>query len=364
MNRRTFTVAVAMASAALAAGTAAGQGAMPKMVVGTSVAKVIEHNPVHKYSGRVAALETVAIVPQVAGEIKAVRFKEGAEVKNGDVLYEIDKVKYEAAAASARATVAQAKANADYAGKTFDRTKALYEKKVASDDDMDSATSAKGVADSALAAAEAALVTAEDNLAHCTITAPVSGKIGLNRATAGNYVTTASGALTTIVRTDTVRIVFSMSAKDYISVYGGEEGLRDRFIVRVSTADGGECAAVPAFDFADNAANASTDTITLYYVIDNADGRLLAGMSVKITVVAKLAAEAVAVPVTAVIHDSAGAFVYVMGEGDVPVRRDVSTDGTTAEYEILSSGVEAGETVVSRGTHKVFPGMPVTPVPM
>lgn len=362
MNKATVKFPVAaIAAAVLVAGGAMGQG-MPKMLVGTSEAKTVDHVSVRKYNGHLAALETVAIVPQVAGEIKAVHFKEGATVREGELLYTIDPVKYEAAVSSARASVAQARANAEYAAKTYDRAKALFDKKVASDDDLDSATSARDVAKASLAAAEAALVSAEDNLAHCRIVAPISGRIGMNKATVGNYVATASGALATIVRTDSLRLVFSMSARDFASLYGGEQGLRDRFEVKMSLADGAEYAARPTFGFVDNAANASTDTITLYYDVDNLDGALFAGMSVKVLVSARTSDKVVAIPPTAVIHDRSGAFVYVLGEGGVPERRAVETAGGTAEYEIVSSGLAVGETVISRGTHKVYPGLPVTAV--
>lgn len=367
MNKTLRNTIAAMAAAA--AGAAAAQE-MPKMVVGATQVKTAERAVERKYNGRVAALESVAVVPQVAGEIKAVHFREGAMVKAGDPLYTIDKVKYEAAAASARAGVAQAKANAEYAGKTYVRVKALYDKKVASDDDMDSAVSAKGAADAALAAAEAALVSAEDNLAHCSIKAPIPGRIGLNKATVGNYVATASGALTTIVRSDPVRIAFSMSARDFASVFGGEAGLKDSYIVKVTLADGTEHPGVPDFDFVENTANASTDTITAYYTLGNGDGALIPGMSVKIRIVEKKPALEVVVPTTAVIHDKAGAFVYVLDAEGVPSRRDIETGGTSHEYEFVKAGLAEGETVVSRGTHKVMPipgtgkFAPVTPVSM
>lgn len=355
MKKSAVSFMSAVVAAALGASTALGQGAgaMPKMLVGTSTAKEVEHRPERRYNGRIMAFETVAVVPQVAGEIMEVRFKEGGDVKEGDVLYVIDKVKYEAAAASARATVAQAKASADYAAKTLERTRALFDKKVASDDDMDAATSAAGVAEAALAAAEAALASAEDNLAHCEIKAPVPGKIGLNKATRGNYVTTATGALATIVRQDPVRLAFSMSARDYAGC-GGEKGLAKNYAITVQLADGSQYAAPFEFEFAENAANASTDTVTLYCRAAN-DGSLMPGMTVKVTLAAIAAAPQVSVPPTAVIHAGDGSFVYVMGEGGAIERRPVVTGAATPDYEIIVSGLAAGETVVSRGTHKIIP---------
>lgn len=354
----------AVAVAIILCGTTIQAQEMPKMVVGTSTVKPLEHVQSRKYNGHIVSLESVAVVPQVAGEIKSVHFKEGATVKEGDLLYKIDKVKYEAAAASARATIAQAKASADYASKTFERTKALYEKKVASDDDLDSATSAKAAADAALAASEAALIAAEDDLAHCEITAPISGKIGLNKATAGNYVTTAFGALTTIVRTDLVRLAFSMSARDFDAIYSGEVGLRTGFKVKIILADGSEYPVPAEFEFVDNIANATTDTITLFYTLANTDGKLFAGMSVKVVVAANSPEEVLAVPATAVIHDASGSFVYVLNAEGIPSRREVAVGDATSSYEIVKHGLEIGETIVSRGTHKVSPGVPVTGIPL
>ena len=216
------------------------QGPKPSMfLVGVAKAGTVDHNPVRTFSGRVLSPETVAVVAQVAGEVKKVNFEEGALLKKGAVMYKIDPVKYEAAVASAKAQVAQAAASADYARKSFDRAQALFDKKVASPDDLDAATSAKAQAEATLAAAEAALVTAEDNLAHCTIKAPVDGKVGLNAAAAGNYVSTASGALATIVRQDPVRVAFAPGSRDYLAVFGGEKGLKELFAVGVRLAAAG-----------------------------------------------------------------------------------------------------------------------------
>ena len=280
--------------------------------------------------------------------MKEVCFEEGALLKKGDVLYRIDPVKYEAAAASARAQVAQAEASADYARKTFDRATALFEKKVASADDLDSATSGKAAAEAALDAAKAALVAAEDNLAHCTVVAPVDGKVGLNAATAGNYVSTASGPLCT--------------SRDYLSFFGGEKGLRELFDVRVRLADGSVYDGEGEVEFVGNAVNAATDTMPVYARFPNPDGLLVPGATVKVEVKAKEAKRYVSLPLTAVVHDGEKDFVWMVGERNMPVRRDVVTGPATATYQTILSGLEEGEEVIVRGTHKVIPNVPVEPV--
>ena len=358
-------VAIAAAGAAVAQEPAPqGEGPKPSMfLVGVGKAGHVDHNPVRTFSGRVLSPETVAVVAQVAGEVKEVCFEEGALLKKGDVLYRIDSVKYEAAAASARAQVAQAEASADYARKTFDRATALFEKKVASADDLDSATSGKAAAEAALDAAKAALVTAEDNLAHCTIVAPVDGKVGLNAATAGNYVSTASGPLCTIVRQDPVRVAFAPGSRDYLSFFGGEKGLRELFDVRVRLADGSAYGAEGEVEFVGNAVNAATDTMPVYARFPNPDGLLVPGATVKVEVKAKDAKRYVSLPLTAVIHDGEGkGYVWMVGEHNIPVRRDVETGPATATYQTILSGLEEGEEVIVRGTQKIMPGVPVEPV--
>ena len=357
--------AVAAVSAATAAEPAPqAEGPKPSMfLVGVGKAGHVDHNPVRTFSGRVLSPETVAVVAQVAGEVKEVCFEEGALLKKGDVLYRIDPVKYDAAAASARAQVAQAEASADYARKTFDRATALFEKKVASADDLDSATSGKAAAEAALDAAKAALVSAEDNLAHCTVVAPVDGKVGLNAATVGNYVSTASGPLCTIVRQDPVRVAFAPGSRDYLSFFGGEKGLRELFDVRVRLADGSVYDGEGEVEFVGNAVNAATDTMPVYARFPNPDGLLVPGATVKVEVKAKEAKRYVSLPLTAVIHDGEGkGYVWMVGEHNVPVRRDVETGPATATYQTILSGLEEGEEVIVRGTHKVMSGVPVEPV--
>ena len=331
-------------------------------LVGVAPAKSVDYNPIRSFNGRVVSPETVAVVAQVAGEVKEVCFKEGADIRKGDLLYKIDPVKYEAAVASAKAQVSQARANADYAAKSFDRVSALFEKKVASADDLDSATSAKSATEAALAAAEAALVSAEDNLSHCSVISPVDGKVGVNAASAGNYVSTASGALTTIVKQDPVRVVFAPGARDYIAVFGGEKGLRDLFDVKLRLADGSAYEPEGTVEFVGNEMNAATDTMPVFVSFPNPSGILVPGATVKVEVRAKKGAKYVSLPLTAVTRNGDEAYVWMVGEGNIPVRRDIVPGPATSTYQTIVSGLEEGERVIVRGTHKIMPGVPVEPV--
>ena len=359
----TATISAFAQTAAPKDAAPAPQGPKPSMfLVGVAKAGAVDHNPVRTFSGRVLSPETVAVVAQVAGEVKEVGFQEGALLKKGDVLYRIDPVKYEAAVAAGKADVARCQATYDYAKKSFERAKTLFEKKVASDDDLDSATSAYASAEAALAAAKAALVSAEDNLSHCTVVAPVDGKVGVNAATVGNYVTTASGALATIVRQDPVRVAFAPGMRDYLSFFGGEKGLRELFSVRIRLADATVYPEEGEVEFVGNAVNATTDTMPVYARFANKGGILVPGATVKVEVQAKKAAHYVSLPLTAIVHDGDKAFVWMVGENNMPVRRDIVVAATTASYVAVESGLEEGEEVIVRGTHKIMPGVPVEPV--
>jgi len=331
-------------------------------LVGVEKAGVVDHDPVRSFSGRVLSPDAVAIVPQVAGEVKKVAFEEGSFVRKGKLLYVIDEVAYEAAAAAAEAAVEQAKASLDYAEKTFERTKTLFERKVASVDAMDNATSSRAVAAANLAAAEAKLAGARNDLAHCRIAAPVSGKIGLNAAAAGNYVSTASGPIATIVSQDPLRVAFAPGTRDYLAVFGGEKGLKELFTVRLRLADGSAYPLDGEIEFAANAANEGTDTIGVYARFANPNGLLVPGSTVKVEVAARTPARLVSLPLTALQHDGEKSFVWMVGENKLPVRREVVPGPATATYQTILSGLEEGEEVIVRGTHKVMEGVPVEPV--
>ncbi|MBQ2282088.1 MAG: efflux RND transporter periplasmic adaptor subunit [Kiritimatiellae bacterium] len=193
---------IAALCAATAMGFAQEANEMPPVVAGITTAKEYKYDVSRRYVGRVVAEESVAVVAQVAGEIKEVCFKEGDIVEKGAVLYKLDDVKYTAAVKAAEASVAQAQANFDYAKKTFDRTTVLFERKVASANDMDAAVNGFNSAQAGLEAAKANLILAQDNLAHATITSPIKGRIGANTFTVGNYISLSSGVLTTVVKVD------------------------------------------------------------------------------------------------------------------------------------------------------------------
>lgn len=167
-------------------------------VVAVQAVEMLPQTVSRRLAGRVTALHTVNITARVSGEIKEVAFADGALVKKGDVLYRLDDVQYQAALESANAAVMQAQAEALYAERDYKRQQALYEQKASSRDVLDAAERTAKTSAAALASAKAALITAEDNLKHCVIAAPMDGRMSFTNYSAGNYVTAAGSASTTL----------------------------------------------------------------------------------------------------------------------------------------------------------------------
>ena len=214
------------------------------------------------YPGRVVPIAQVNVVPQVSGEILEVAFENGALVKAGDLLYRLDPVKYEAAVKNAEAKVAECKSSAGYAELSYTRHLKLVESRAVSQDAVDNALSARDSARAALAAANADLTVARDNLKHCRITAPISGQIGTTAFTRGNYVTTSSGTLVTLIQMKPIRVRFAISNREYLDLFSGSER---RFIeegkIVLTLANGSAFGEDGQIEYVENAADELTDTV-------------------------------------------------------------------------------------------------------
>ena len=181
----------------------------------SEVCEVAAHHE-KEYPGRVVAIQKVDVVPQVSGEIQEVCFRDGANVKEGDVLYRIDSVKYEAAVKNAESKLTEMRANVKYAELSYERHKKLLETRAVSLDAVDNALSQRDSSRAAYAAAQAELVAAKDDLSHCTIVAPIAGKLGTTHKTKGNYVNKGTETLVTLVQQEPIRGSFSVSNRELL----------------------------------------------------------------------------------------------------------------------------------------------------
>lgn len=356
---------IGLALAASGKGAKKGPAAAPKMpqmpVAVVAVEKVIEMNDQENrnYTGLIVSKSVVQITPRVSGEILKVGFEDGRQVKKGQLLYQLDSVQYEAAVKGAEAKVAECKARFEYAANSFKRNSSLYDKKAASRDTMENTKSALETSRAALMAAEAELISARDNLKYTRITAPISGVAGVTNFTQGNYLTPSSGTLVTIIQVQPVRVRFSISTADYLSMFGSFANLKKTASVHLQLSDGRNYATEGTIELLNNEANKMTDAIQVYASFPNQDYKLLVGSTVRVTLTKKQGRKLPAVPPSAVMHDSKGSYVYVVGKGNKVEKHFVVPGNATADWQLINSGLKAGETVIVEGTHKTMPGATV-----
>ena len=316
------------------------------------------------YPGRVVPIAQVNVVPQVSGEILEVGFENGSEIKEGQLLYRLDSVKYEAAVKNAEAKVAECKANLSYAELSYTRHKKLLETRAVSLDAVDNALSQRDSSRAAYAAAQAELVSARDDLKHCRIVAPIGAKAGSTAYTKGNYVTTSSGTLVTLVQYRPIRVRFSISNREYLEMFGATtKSQQEDGVVSLSLADGREYAEPGEIEYTENAADERTDTMQVYARFKNESFHLKPGGTVTVTLKTKKGVMRPAIPPTAILQDTQGPYVWVVGPDGCAERRTVARGDQSGDWLFIEKGLKKGERIVSDGAHKVRKGMKVEPAP-
>ncbi len=326
------------------------------------VCEVVERQDmqVSVYPGRVVPISRVNVVPQVSGEILEVCFKNGAMVKEGDVLYRLDPVKYEAAVKNAEAKVVESKANASYAELSYERHKKLLGTRAVSLDAVDNALSLRDSSKAAYAAAKAELVAAQDDLKHCTIVAPISGKIGSTMMTRGNYAKAGAETLVSIVQMSPIRVSFAISNRRFLDLFGGlSRRMGHEAEASLELANGEPFGRRGKFDYVENLSDETTDTIEAFFQYPNEDGLLRPNGIVTVTLSTKNGAMRPAVPPSALLQDLQGAYVWVLDEKNQAVRRSVARGDLVGDWVFIEKGLKVGERIVADGAHKVKRGMTV-----
>lgn len=315
---------------------------------------------VRRYPARIRAVEQVDVVSRLSADIEEIGFAEGGTVRKRQILYRLDDTRFVAAVSNQTAQIAETKAKLELATLTFDRKRKLAEKGMAPRADFDAARAAKLELEANLEAAKAELALAEDDLRHTRIVSPIDGRIGLTAKTVGNYVTPETGILSTIVRTDTLRIRFSLSMADYARLFGCDETrLKKEAEIHVETPQGMMPLPKGEVEFVDTKAVERTDTVLVYVRQPNPDGRLVPDSAA--TLILSVAAQGSMpwVPPQSVIEDGDENFVYVVEDGRAALR-GIEVDARLPERVFIKSGIKAGETVVVGGMHKVTDGSPVS----
>ncbi len=327
-----------------------------------------------RFIGRIQAEQQVNLVARVTAFIDQIVFKEGQEVKTGDVLYRLERPPFEADVAAKQATIDQIQAQLQNANLTLNRAETLLTSPAGQQSTVDAAKANQGNLTGQLLAARATLRTSQIQLGYTTIAAPIDGKIGRTAITTGNVVSPGSGTLATIVGQDPMYVVFPISVRSAIELrtrYAGKGTNAVR--IRIVLPDGRTYAQVGSVDFVDNTIAASTDTITLRGTIPNpllpeqspgsATRELVDGEFIQVLLEGVQPVEVLSVPRAAILTDQQGDSVYVVNADNKAIKTPVKLGQSTPTVAGVIAGLSEGQTVVAEGVQKVKPGQPVAPAP-
>jgi membrane fusion protein (multidrug efflux system) len=319
------------------------------------------------FIGRVEAVQFVDLRARVQGYLQSIDFQEGQQVKQGDVLYVIEPDTFEAALTHAEDALQSAQATLKEAAVNLDRYQQLANHGNASRAQLDSAIAQNDTANASVLGAEADLHTAQINLGYTKIAAPISGRIGRTAFTIGNLVDTTSGALARIVQLEPIRVVFSISERDFISTISDAGGatlpqISAGFVPRLQLANGTDYPSAGKIEFVDNQVDPNTGTIALRALFSNADGILLPGETVNVTVRPAQAKVMPVVPMSAVEENKDGKFVLVVDDQNRITLRPIKATLQVGQDWAVADGLKGGETIVTEGLQKVRSGMVVNAV--
>ncbi|MEX1035879.1 MAG: efflux RND transporter periplasmic adaptor subunit [Sneathiella sp.] len=327
-------------------------------------------NLVAEMPGRTVAFRKADVRPQVDGIINKRSFTEGAYVEAGQQLYQIDKGKYQAELDAALAELARARANLDLATKNRARYEALRKSRTASEQSYDDAVAAEAQGKAAIASAQAGVARARIELDYTNVIAPLSGQIGASTDSEGALVTASQAeALATITQLDPIYVDVTQAGgkllqiKDAIAS-GRVKGLDETNIeVRlVLDATGQEYPFPGKLEFSDVTVNETTGSVRLRAVFPNPDKILLPGMFVRGYVDQGSIDNAYLVPQRAVMRrPDGGAYVYLVGNDDKVISKDVTIGQSRNEDWIVTAGIDPGDRVIIDGLQRIAPGMAVTP---
>lgn len=319
-------------------------------------------------AARVVAFQQSEVRPQVAGIIRKRYFTEGALVRAGQTLYQIDPRLYRAQANEATANLNSARANAEATRVRVDRYRPLAEIEAVSRQDYTDAAAQARQAAAAVEQSRAQLETARVNLSFTNVPAPITGRIGRSYFTEGALVTTnQTDPLAVIQRLDPIFVDIQQSAADLLALRrelasGGV--VPASAAVRLRLEDGSDYGQTGTVQFAEVMVNAQTGTVTLRARFPNAQGILLPGMFVRAQFAQAIDQRAILVPQQAVKRDPKGqATVFVVGPNDTAVQKVVQADRTQGEFWVVTGGLNPGDKVITQGTANLKPNAKIRPVP-
>jgi len=317
-------------------------------------------------SGRTSANLVAQVRARVDGIVLGQDFKDGAAVKAGERLYQIDPAPYIASLNSARAMLQKAQANLASTTATVERYQLLLGRNAVSRMDYDNAVSARGQAAADAASGKAAIETAKINLGYTSVASPISGRAGVSQVTVGAYVQASQATLmTTVQQIDPIKVDVNQSSVEGLRLRRDHASGRlklngpDQATVTLLLEDGTQYSRPGTLQFTDITVDPSTGTVTVRALFPNPDAVLLPGMFVRARVEEGVR-DAFLVPQVGVTHDPQGrASALVVGPDDKVMVKILRVAGTLGERWIVEGGLEDGDRVIVGGVQRAQPGAPV-----
>lgn len=360
------TVKIAAASALMAAALygcskgqeAPAQGAPPVTVAAPLSQQVVDWD---EFTGRFEAPRSVDVRARVGGYIQSVHFKDGDHVRQGQLLFTLDPRPAQAALASARAQLAQGQAQLTLARTELTRAEGLLASQAVSQAEVDSKRGAVQTAEASMAAANAAIRARELDVEFTRVTAPISGRVSDRRVDPGNLIGGGSSAgdiLTTIVSASPIYFVFDGS--EALALKYQRDARNGAAPIRIRLQDETSYDRTGTLDFTDNAIDASSGTIRLRAVVQNADGFLKPGMFGHAQLAGSGGYAAMLVPDAAVVTDGPRKVVYVVAKDGTVTAKPVQLGPLANGLRVVRTGLTPDDRIIINGLQRARPGQKVT----
>ena len=348
------------AAGASAQGRQGGDPANAGPVPVTVIDAIRQDVPVYASAlGTVAAMNTVTVSPQVGGQLISLNFKEGQEVKKGDLLAQIDPRTLQASYDEAAAAKRQNEAQLATARSNYQRSNSAEYRQYVAKTDLDTQRNQVAQFESAVAANEASMRAAQVQLQYTRVTAPISGIAGIRAVDAGNIVS-AGTALVTLTQIHPIHVVFNLPERQLPAVRQAQAAgavdiaALDRNDAHVLT-DGGK------LDVVDNQISSDSGTFRARALFDNEDNSLWPGQFVNVRMQLRTIAGGVVIPTKAVMRGPDGEYVYIVKPDSTVAMQTVKSGVEVGDSQVqITEGLKGGERVVSEGQFRLKPGAKVT----
>jgi membrane fusion protein, multidrug efflux system len=329
-----------------------------------------------EFLGRIEATNRVNVVARVTAFIEKRDFREGAEVKTGDLLYQLERGPFEADLATKQAQVAQMQATLENAKLTTERARTLLGGPAGQQSIYDAAIANQRSLEAQVLAAQAQVKFSQINLDYTEIRSPIDGRIGRTAVTDGNVVSPSSGVLATIVSQDPMYATFPVPVRQSLEMrerYATKGGF-NAVLIKVRLPDGRMYGQTGKVDFISNTIATNTDTITLRGSIPNpllhqpsatsgAIRELTDGEFVTVMVEGVQPVEVLAIPRAAVLSDQLGDYVFTVGADNKAEPHRIQLGQSISTIAAVINGLKPGDKVIAEGLQRVRPGQPVAPGP-